>query len=864
VVDTSRPLPHPLGTGRECRVQAAIPNAKLWSPNHPHLYTARLSLVRGQEVVDSVATRFGVREIEIRGPHLYLNGKRLFLHGYGDDCVFPATTAAPSDKAVHLKRLGLARAYGFNYVRHHSHFMPPEYYHAADEVGVFVSPELPIGYLQYYRRAKGPALELYKTQWAAAIKRYRNHPSIFDWCMGNEMWDGVPISPDLYRIAKALDPTRPIIDSDGLVGGGWLDGKRDRPTLDFLMYMFDLRHLPLGRPNRHRFPEPKKPVLSHEMGNYITFPRLDAIDLFAHNFKPFWLTPVRQKLERLGLLGEAELWARNSERLYLLCHKLNIEDLRKNPFASGYHWWLFQDYWTGSNGIVDHYFRPKPEITQERVKRFNADTVLLNDGLDVTYRGGQRLNVRLLVSNYAEAAIRNATLTWQAKLAGRMVANGTEAGLAIGQGEVARLGTIDRAIPSPQAPQRLAIEATLAWGDTTCRNDWSAWVYPATIAPPKLGVPMLTSPDTVRLLARWGAAIVPNTGKLPAKALYVATQPTPEMLDAVADGASLLLLSPQLIFQGVPNRFKTAWWLGNARDNNVGTVVYDHPLTRPLAPDGWCDARWYHLLEGATSYVLDNLPAQPRVLVRAIEVHRLCRSKGLLFEAAVGKGSVIVCGLNLALESKTQRPEREWLLARLLAYAGTLPKPTARLPLEFLRTRVAAAAPPKGPFVLGFRRIVRNEGETDNWHSYREDNTTFHTCRQTAVGHLVEWETAPVPDALKGKPVTFVFAGALGWVSQPKTPGLALLVNGREAIAFDVTQDRTAWASKDGKVKLLFAPRRRLQLDAAGLFYVTVAPDLLAPGKPCRLAVRSKGKGSQRWFGINPYTDILSAPAKKR
>ena len=109
-----------------------------------------------------------------------------------------------------------------------------------------------------------------------------------------------------------------------------------------------------------------------------------------------------------------------------------------------------------------------------------------------------------------------------------------------------------------------------------------------------------------------------------------------------------------------------------------------------------------------------------------------------------------------------------------------------------------------------------------------------------------------------------MFAGALGWVSQPQTQGLAFLVNGREVIGFDVTQDRAVWESKDGKVKLLFAPRRRLPLDAAGFFYVTVAPDLLTPGKPCRLGVQSKGTGSRRWFGLNPYTDILGTGPGRR
>ena len=37
-------------------------------------------------------------------------------------------------------------------------------------------------------------LPAYKAGWAAAITRHRNHPSIFDWCMGNEGW-GVGLRP---------------------------------------------------------------------------------------------------------------------------------------------------------------------------------------------------------------------------------------------------------------------------------------------------------------------------------------------------------------------------------------------------------------------------------------------------------------------------------------------------------------------------------------------------------------------------------------------------------------------------------------------------------------------------------------------
>jgi len=849
-------------------IRAQIPGAKLWSHNHPDLYTARLSLVRGEEVLDSVETRFGLRVIEIKGPHVLLNGNRVFLHGYGDDGVYPETMAAPSDRAVYLKRLKLIKSYGFNYVRHHSHFLPPEYYDAADEVGMLISPELPIAYLNYYQKAKGPALDLYRQEWAAVIRRFRNHPCILDWCMGNEMWDGVPLAPELYRIAKDLDPTRPVIDSNGLSGGSWLDGKRDRPTLDFFVYMFDLGHTPLERPDRHRFGEPKKPVISHEMGNFITFPRLDQIEAFKHNFKPFWLAPAREKMAKLGLLGEAELWARNSERLYLLCHKLNIEDLRKNPFASGHQWWLFQDYWTGSNGIVDAYFRPKAEIPPDRVRPFVGDIVLLLDGLPPVCRGGDALDLKLTVSNFSEQALAGAQFVVRASARSAQIrpeGRTTNVVEEVKQGAVAPVADTALKLPDVQTPQLLTIKAELSAGKDKVRNEWAAWVYPAAIPASQLNVPLFADPAS--LVPRpssfgplAGAKPLPGGDKLPAEAVYVMNQPTKKVLDAVAEGACLVMLWPQGFFPTERNRFKTGWWLGGPGDSNVGTVVYDNPVTREMAPDGWCDIGWHRLVEGSQAVILDNLPSQPEVLVRAIEVHRLCRSKALLFQARLGKGSLIVSGLNLGLTQKEPWPESEWLLARMVEHAGTFPKPKGELPLDFLRQRVAAMEPPEGPFISGFQRLVKNEGETDTWASYREDNATFHICRQTAPGHLVEWETASLPADWKGAMATFVFAGGIGFVSQPRTKGFSFLVNGKEVLAFDVTQDRSVWRSADKKVTLHFVPMRPMPSDGIGLFYVALAADLLTPGKPCTFAVRSNGSGSRRWFGLNPYSDVSGTP----
>ena len=41
-----------------------------------------------------------------------------------------------------------------------------------------------------------------------------------------------------------------------------------------------------------------------------------------------------------------------------------------------------------------------------------------------------------------------------------------------------------------------------------------------------------------------------------------------------------------------------------------------------------------------------------------------------------------------------------------------------------------------------------------------------------------------------------------------------------------------------------------------GVFYLRVPREMLKPGEPCRLSVRSLGSGSGRWFGLNRYSDV--------
>ncbi|NIA12823.1 MAG: hypothetical protein GWP08_01990 [Nitrospiraceae bacterium] len=864
--------------GEDVSLDIDLPEARLWTPETPYLYTAEVALLDGGDAkMDGLKSRFGVRSIAIRDTNFYVNGKKYFLAGYGDDCVYPDTIAPPPDKQFYIDRLRVAKSYGFNYVRHHSHFVAPEYYEACDEVGMFVSPELPIAYPRFYNRAHGKALELYKTEWAAAIKRYRNHPSIFDWCMSNELWEGMPrVGEDLYRIAKELDSTRPVIDSDGLFQPGFADGTKDRPTLDFLTVMFDILTTPLDNPEKFNTGTPLKPMISHETGNYVHFPRLDEIELFQTTFKPFWLTDARDRVTQAGLIEETPAWSAVSQQLYVQSHKMNIEALRKNPYISGYHWWLLQPWYCGSNGLLDVHRRPI-DVAPDEIRRFNGPVVLLQDGIAQTYRAGGPLQVTLQLSNYSGAAIDNGRVTCRLMRDGQEIDTSVLSLGSVPNGTITTLDAVQFTLPETSTPQRVTVEAVLESEAVNQSNHWTAWVYPVETPKNDSKAAVYASPDTMALLAPLAPQPMPDAATLPSPAVYVARQLTGALLNAAEKGSCVVLLSPAGLFPTDCTTYKPAWWLGVFEgDSNAGTFVYDNPVTRGLTPGGWCDASWFHLLQGAQTMLLDDLPEQPEVLIRALNSHGAphpfsryvdfeytWRNKSLLAQAKVGKGALIVSGLNFDVAVRNGGPEAMYVLSRLVDHARSFPTPKAEWPVAFVRDSIDDSPFAKGPLISGYSRLVYHKGEQGAGQSYRERTAAMYRIRQEEPFHLLTWETAPTPDTPY---TTFVFAGGFPFMAPPSgLPGFTLVVNGRRVLDFDTTKTQIRWLSEDGTVSLLYVPGhvKPSWSETAGLFYLAVPRNLLTPGEACKLEVRPRGSDNKRYFGLNPYDDLFSfVPAR--
>lgn len=699
-------------------VELPLAGAKLWSPEEPNLYSAKIEVSRGGKVLDQITQRFGVRQLEIDGPHFVLNGRRIFLSGAGDDNVYPDDFGAlfvGREKLMH--RAKLMKSYGFNAVRTHTSTMSPEYYDVCDEVGLLARAELPLGPRELKSLWNQPAARLtLDREFAAAIKRHRNHPSIYSWSMGNELRAGqqpevVVLARELKKILNVLQPDSFFID--GANSGHYrpVNGVNlhynvleefDRDTLDYSS--------PINYSSGHPYqitgpaemggvvfdqsanPDPK-PGIIHESGEFVTYPNLDDRHDFKVAMKPFWLDEMVEGYGKLGLLEENDVWTEVSEKIFMASHKLEMENIRLQDAHAGYDLWLFQDYWNTSNGVTTHYLKPKKGVTREAFIRFNnADTVLLKEGLKLTYRAGENLDLDFSVWHYGAKPIAGAKYHYAVSLRGKVIAEKRFTNVSALQGDVSPLASLAMVLPDVAEPTQLKITARLEYQGAVYDNHWSANIFPRQRAGVKLSRPVFTVPEYVETFAHYGAKVMPSNGALNAKAVYMVNRLDDRVVTALASGASVVLMHPQ--DQTLPTydkvRWRSGYWSGRTPYKAVGQLLYDHPLTRAITADNWLNHEWWYLFEDSRVYFLDLLPVQPNAIIRTIDGPPVVSNKSLLFETRVGDGYLLASGMNHV--NAADRPEVQWVTDCLMRYLASGPTPRSELPVSWLRERPAALA----------------------------------------------------------------------------------------------------------------------------------------------------------------------------
>jgi beta-galactosidase/beta-glucuronidase len=193
--------------------------AMLWSPEHPRLLDARVTLLHGDEEGDTVFSYLGLRSVAVARGAFLLNDRPYYLRSVLSQGYWPDShLAAPSVDALRAEAQ-LIKDLGFNGARVHQKVEDPRFLFWADRLGLLLWGEMPSTF-------EFTAASMTRTvaEWSEVIDRDLSHPSIVTWVPLNESW-GVqhiahtPAMRDfargLYHLTRALDPSRPVISNDG-------------------------------------------------------------------------------------------------------------------------------------------------------------------------------------------------------------------------------------------------------------------------------------------------------------------------------------------------------------------------------------------------------------------------------------------------------------------------------------------------------------------------------------------------------------------------------------------------------------------------------------------------------------------------
>lgn len=190
-----------------------LKEAYLWEVGEGRLYDLELRF--NEDKVDSY---FGLRDVRLDGQKFLINGKSVFQRLVLDQGFYPdGIYTAPTEEAM-IKDIQISLDVGFNGARLHEKIFEPRFLYNCDKMGYIVWGEYPNWGTD---PSNHDVLFSILPEWIEEIERDFNHPSIIGWCPLNETWDydGRKQYDEtlavIYKTTKALDKTRPCIDTSG-------------------------------------------------------------------------------------------------------------------------------------------------------------------------------------------------------------------------------------------------------------------------------------------------------------------------------------------------------------------------------------------------------------------------------------------------------------------------------------------------------------------------------------------------------------------------------------------------------------------------------------------------------------------------
>ena len=655
--------------------EAQIPGEfETWDEFNPVLYEVTATLLDSSRTV-----RFGRRDISTQGTQFAMNGHKLFIRGTLECAIFPATGHPPVDVDSWKRIIRIAKAHGLNNIRFHSWCPPEAAFIAADELGFYYHVECSSWANQSTTLGDGKPVDKWIYEEADRIlKAYGNHPSFVFMLYGNEpggkhhqeflskwvrhyrdkdprrLYSSAAGWPQLPENQFHVSPD-PRIQAWGAGLKSRINSKPPETQTDYREYI-SARNVP---------------VISHEIGQWCVYPNFEEILKYKGYLKPKNFEIFRDRLAEHGLAGQAKDFLLSSGKLQTLCYKEDIESALRTPGMGGFQLLDLHDFpgqGTALVGVLDPFWDSKGYVTPEEYARFCNSTVPLARLSKRVFTAEETFEAEIEVAHFGPRPLKGAVAEWKiVDDVGNSLAAGQLPPRDVPVDNGIALGQVSASLATFGVPGRFKLIAGL--DGTPFQNDWDFWVYPS-------GQPTAPSP---------GVTIVREL--------------TPENLAALEAGGKLFLIArpdrvapdPKLgkVELGFSSIFWNTAWTDRQAPHTLGIFCDPkHPALSGFPTDDHTNWQWWYLLapERSAAMILDPLPPGLKPVVQVIDDWFTARRLGLVFEAKVGKGKLLVSSIDLETGVEENLVARQLRLSLLGYMASDRFDPETEITAEQLRS----------------------------------------------------------------------------------------------------------------------------------------------------------------------------------
>jgi hypothetical protein len=617
-----------------------------WNEFAPTLYTL-VTVVQTEYGTDTVKTKFGIRDLKVKGGDLYLNDNRLFLRGNLECIIFPKTGYPPMQKGEWLRLFSTARSYGLNMLRFHSWCPPDVAFQAADESGVYLQVELPHWNMNVGKDTA--AFSFLHREAEAILKMYGNHPSFCFFSMGNELEGDFAKLNQLVAELKNKDQrhlysTTTFTFQKGITGApqpeddfyvtqwtnkGWVRGQ----------IVFNDESPSFSKDYNASLEGVNVPLISHEIGQYSVYPDLTEIEKYDGNLLPLNFIAVRNDLRKKGLLQLSSSFLRASGKFASLLYKEEIERALKTKGFDGFQLLQLQDFpgqGTALVGLLNAFWQSKGVVTAKEFHQYNSELTPLIRFPKAVYTNDEIFTANVELANFYKP-LYGTELVWSIRDENKIVLEtGSFGKKDYSVGSCLPVGELTFVLKKITKAKKLVIEISVK--GTQYHNEWCIWVYPSMLKEENRNV--------------------------------LVTGSISDALDALEKGGKVLLCPSPDTLKGIAGKFVPVFWSPVHFANQPGTmgllIKSVHKALKEFPTDFYSNWQWWDLTIKSKTLDVTTLPDKA-IIVRVIDNFTRNHNLSNLFEAKVGTGRLIFCSIDI-LTDLDKRPQAKQLRYSLLKY----------------------------------------------------------------------------------------------------------------------------------------------------------------------------------------------------